>query len=104
MDRCWASAYSVVVVFECKVRRSLVITDSKIYVCRSNYYDVWNPMARTQFYEYSKEAMFDIGVACLWLDATEPEGFPNENVETYLASGNALFNRLACTTSQQHCF
>ena len=40
--------------------------------------------------------MFDIGVACLWLDATEPENFPNENVEAYLASGNALFNRLEC--------
>ena len=41
----------------------------------SNYYDVWNPAAREQFYQFSKAAHFDIGVDALWLDATEPEGF-----------------------------
>ncbi len=64
------------------------------YRCSSTYYDAWNPMAREQFYQYCKEAMFDIGVACLWMDATEPENFPNVNAQAYLGTGNALFNRL----------
>ena len=38
----------------------------------TNYYDAWSPAAREQFYAYSKEAMFDIGVAALWLDAESP--------------------------------
>jgi len=54
-------------------------------------------MAREQFYQYSKEAMFDIGVSCLWLDATEPENFPNINTSTYLGTGNALFNSYVLT-------
>ena len=40
---------------------------------KSEYYDAWNPSARALFYGFSKAAMFDIGVAALWLDATEPE-------------------------------
>jgi alpha-D-xyloside xylohydrolase len=66
----------------------------------SVYYDAWNPMARTQFYEYSKQSMFDIGVTCLWLDATEPENFPNENTQAYLGTGNALFNSYSLMTTK----
>ena len=71
----------------------------------TNYYDVWNPKAREQFYQFSKKAMFDIGVDALWLDATEPEGFPNENHQVGLGegkvgSGNALFNTYSLKTTQ----
>ena len=87
----------------------------------SVYYDPWNPVARTEFYSYSKvrslsllltfpsiyitytyiqNAMFDIGVDALWLDATEPEGFPNANVRTYLGDGNALFNTYSLMTTR----
>lgn len=66
----------------------------------SIYYDAWNPMGREQFYQYSKEAHFDIGVACLWLDATEPEGFPNINASVYLGTGNALFNSYSLMTTK----
>jgi len=65
----------------------------------SEYYDPWNPAARAEFYAYSKQAMFDIGVDALWLDATEPEGFPNENASTFLGSGNSLFNTYSLMTT-----
>ena len=50
--------------------------------------------------------MFDIGVDALWLDATEPERFPNENRQVSLGkgksagSGNALFNSYSHKTTQ----
>lgn len=64
------------------------------------YYDAWNAEAREQFYQYSKKAHFDIGVACLWLDATEPEGFPNVDHNTALGSGNALMNSYSLETTR----
>ena len=66
----------------------------------STYYDPWNPSARAEFYSYSKKSMFDIGVDALWLDATEPEGFPNANVTTYLGDGNAFFNTYSLMTTR----
>jgi len=36
--------------------------------------------------------MFSIGVDALWLDATEPENFPNENNPMFIGSGNANWN------------
>ena len=45
-----------------------------------------------QFYKFSNTSMFSIGVDALWLDATEPEFFPNENQSVYLGSGNYYFN------------
>ena len=64
------------------------------------YYDAWNAKAREQFYQYSKTAHFDIGVTALWLDATEPEGFPNVNHSTALGSGNALMNSYSLMTTR----
>ena len=69
----------------------------------TNYYDVWQAAAREQFYQYSKKAMFDIGVTALWLDATEPEGFPNENKpvgDGGKGSGNAKFNSYSLMTTK----
>ena len=40
--------------------------------------DVWNAEARALFFNFSSEAHFSIGADALWLDATEPEGFPHE--------------------------
>ena len=34
------------------------------------------------------------------LDATEPEGFPNANVSTYLGDGNAYFNTYSLMTTR----
>eukprot|EP00946_MAST-07B_sp_MAST-7B-sp1_P000266 g266.t1 len=66
----------------------------------TDYYDPWNSAAREQFYQYSKKAHFDIGVAALWLDATEPENFPNRDKNTALGSGNALFNTYSLMTTK----
>ena len=66
----------------------------------ADYYDAWNAEARELFYSYSKGAMFDIGVDALWLDATEPENFPNENQTVALGSGNAYWNTFSLMTTQ----
>lgn len=58
----------------------------------SIWFDPYNPAARTQFYNFSNVSMFSIGVDALWLDATEPEFFPNENQPVYLGSGNKYMN------------
>jgi len=66
----------------------------------SGYYDAWNPQARRLFYNFSKAAHFSIGVDSLWLDATEPEKFPNVNAKTFLGSGNAYMNTYSLQTTQ----
>lgn len=65
----------------------------------STYFDAWNPAARRQFYKFSKEAHFNIGVDALWLDATEPEGYPHENRSVHLGSANNFFNSYSLMTS-----
>lgn len=66
----------------------------------SNWYDAWNPSARDLYYNYSKAAHFSIGVDALWLDATEPENFPNSNTHTYAGTGNYLMNSYSLVTTQ----
>lgn len=39
---------------------------------------MWNSEARALFFNFSSAAHFSIGSDALWLDATEPEGFPHE--------------------------
>lgn len=67
---------------------------------KSNYYDAWNTDARDLFYNFSKTAHFSNGVDALWLDATEPEGFPNVDAGTHLGSGNANMNSYSLMTTQ----
>lgn len=66
----------------------------------SNFYDAYNPRARELFYNFSKTAHFDIGVDSLWLDASEPENYPNVGSETYLGSGDAFMNTYSLMTTQ----
>ena len=66
----------------------------------TEYYDAYNPRARELFYQFSKTAHFDIGVDALWLDATEPEGFPNKGRMLHLASGDALANPYSLETTR----
>ena len=76
------------------------MTASGFMLNGTQYYDAWNAAARERFYGYSKKAMFDIGVEMLWLDATEPEGFPNKDHMTALGSGNALMNSYSLMTTK----
>jgi alpha-D-xyloside xylohydrolase len=71
----------------------------------TNYYDVWSDGARELFYQFSKEAHFSIGVESLWLDATEPENFPNVDHPVAsdsdgVGSGNLLMNSYSLKTTQ----
>lgn len=66
----------------------------------SEYYDPYNPAARQLFYSFAKQAMFDIGVDSLWLDATEPEGLPNANNKVHLGSGNEFMNPYSLMTTK----
>ncbi|KAJ1454793.1 glycosyl hydrolases family 31-domain-containing protein [Pelagophyceae sp. CCMP2097] len=73
------------------------------------YYDAFNPEARAAFYGFSKKAHFDIGVEALWLDATEPEYFPQRHADVFPAAGldwspgpqgDALFNAYSLETTR----
>ena len=66
----------------------------------SLYYDAYSPDGRALFYNFSKSAMFDIGVESLWLDATEPEGLPNSNQRLFLGTGNAYMNPYSLQTTR----
>jgi alpha-D-xyloside xylohydrolase len=66
----------------------------------STYYDPWSAEARDLFYQFSKKAHFSIGVDSLWLDATEPEGFPHENQSIALGAANAYFNTYSLMTTK----
>lgn len=65
----------------------------------SIYYDPYDPSARDMFYNFSNASMFDIGVDALWLDATEPEGFPHANQTLFAGTGFTLFNPYSLMTS-----
>jgi alpha-D-xyloside xylohydrolase len=66
----------------------------------SIYYDPWSAEARDIFYQFSKAAHFSIGVDALWLDATEPEGFPHENHSVAIGAANAYFNTYSLMTTK----
>ena len=56
-----------------------------LYNVNNGYFNAWNSEARELFYQFSKRNHFDKGVDALWLDATEPEGFPHENLTVSLS-------------------
>eukprot|EP00980_Cylindrotheca_fusiformis_P022955 scaffold9948_cov129-Cylindrotheca_fusiformis.AAC.23 len=58
----------------------------------SDWFDAWNPEARSVFFRFLNNAHFSIGVDAVWLDATEPEFDPHLNKTIYLGSGNEYRN------------
>lgn len=86
--------------FDTKTKFYKNMTDQGMMIPHGNYYDPYNAAAREQFYQFSKEAMFSIGVDALWLDATEPDGFPNKNQKVALGTGNAYFNPYSLMTTK----
>ncbi|WP_372772894.1 TIM-barrel domain-containing protein [Mangrovibacterium sp.] len=48
----------------------------------SNYIDIYDPEIRASFYRMLSDSMFQLGVASIWLDGTEPEGVNNTKVTT----------------------
>ena len=45
--------------------------------------DAYDPAAKADFFSFANASMFSIGVDALWLDATEPEGFPHVDKTVY---------------------
>eukprot|EP01060_Flectonema_neradi_P041169 TRINITY_DN9672_c0_g1_i2.p1 TRINITY_DN9672_c0_g1~~TRINITY_DN9672_c0_g1_i2.p1 ORF type:complete len:856 (+),score=192.94 TRINITY_DN9672_c0_g1_i2:108-2675(+) len=74
--------------------------NAKGYIIKdSQYYDPYNPLAREMYYNFSNVSHFSIGVDSLWLDATEPEHFPNYDHQVYLGPGNQYMNPFSLMTS-----
>eukprot|EP01060_Flectonema_neradi_P008862 TRINITY_DN16334_c0_g1_i13.p1 TRINITY_DN16334_c0_g1~~TRINITY_DN16334_c0_g1_i13.p1 ORF type:complete len:859 (+),score=191.91 TRINITY_DN16334_c0_g1_i13:48-2624(+) len=66
----------------------------------TNYYDPFNPAARSLYYNFSNENHFKIGVDALWLDATEPESLSNYDHQVYLGSGTQYLNPFSLMTTK----
>eukprot|EP01084_Bolivina_argentea_P289596 497323_1 len=68
-------------------------TDNEL-IANTTQVDIYQQKAAQQFYEYANQGMFTIGVDALWLDATEPENYPqiNNSLDIDILSGNAIFN------------
>jgi alpha-D-xyloside xylohydrolase len=58
----------------------------------TQWFDAWNPSARSLFFQFLDKAHFSIGADAVWLDATEPEFDPHLNNTIYLGSGNEYRN------------
>lgn len=59
---------------------------------RENWVDMFNPRARKAFWSHLDRNLFKLGIDGWWLDASEPEGDPLKNDETYLGPGVRVRN------------
>ena len=57
-----------------------------------NWADVFNPKAQTAFWSDIDRDLFAFGLDGWWLDASEPEGDPLKNDETFLGPGKNVRN------------
>ena len=67
-----------------------------------HYMDAWDPATRATYFGLLNASMFSIGVDAIWLDGSEPEGWPHLDNWLYphgrdgpRVSGNRLFNGYA---------
>lgn len=58
----------------------------------TDWFDAFNPEARSLFWSGMKNGLFKLGVDGWWLDATEPEGDILRDKPTYLGIGNRVRN------------
>ena len=69
------------------------------------WFDPYNSNSRALYYQCIKTVHFDIGVDAIWLDATEPEYYPdlNQYLDNKEITGNAVFDpySLYVTTAVQ---
>ena len=66
----------------------------------SDYYDPFSASAREMYYNFSKQAHFDIGVDSIWLDATEAEHYPAYNQQVAVGNGNQYMNPYSLMTTR----
>jgi len=63
------------------------------------YYDPYNPGARKLYWEQIRDQLLVHGYDALWLDATEPEAWSDQN-QTYLGSSARYFNAYSLMTTR----
>ena len=68
------------------------MANNSLLIGNSEWFDASNPEARSLFLEYAQRAFLDIGVDALWLDATEPEEYPQKDQQLYVGEGNRNWN------------
>jgi alpha-D-xyloside xylohydrolase len=59
---------------------------------RENWADMFNPRAQKAFWSDINQNLFSAGLDGWWLDASEPEGDPLKNDETFLGPGKTVRN------------
>jgi alpha-D-xyloside xylohydrolase len=59
---------------------------------QENWADLFNPSAQKLYWSEMNRNLFSLGLDGWWLDASEPEGDPLKNDETYLGSGEMVRN------------
>ncbi len=59
---------------------------------KENWVDIFNPKAQQAFWADINRNLFSSGLDGWWLDASEPEGDPLKNDETYLGPGRFVRN------------
>ena len=65
----------------------------------SEYYDAFSAPAREMFYQFSKKNHFEIGVDSLWLDASEPENYPQIGQDLSIGPADQYFNPFSLMTT-----
>lgn len=59
---------------------------------KENWADLFNPSAQKLYWSEMNRNLFSLGLDGWWLDASEPEGDPLKNDETYLGPGKMVRN------------
>jgi len=57
-----------------------------------NWADIFNPKAQKEYWSDLNSGLFKLGLDGWWLDATEPEGDPLKDDNTFLGSGRTVRN------------
>jgi alpha-D-xyloside xylohydrolase len=57
-----------------------------------NWADIFNPKAQKEYWSDLNNGLFKLGLDGWWLDATEPEGDPLKDDNTFLGSGRTVRN------------
>ena len=64
--------------------------------------DLFNPKAQTAFWSDIDHDLFRFGLDGWWLDASEPEGDPLKNDETFLGPGKTVRNAFPLFETPAH--
>ena len=63
------------------------LTSQNLKIPGLNFFDAFNPTARSVYWSYQKSSFFDIGADAFWQDSDEPEATNLENYKVNFGSG-----------------